>query len=154
MSVSFEQAFKWAKVNLKLEDFQGFQEFRNERLQVIPRHILKSKDKSTPSVTIDSGGPSSHVDSQVNIEKTPNIGKPQDADNTAKSGRKSAEKQVMSTPTTKINSEVKGSSLEQEWDQFNKKLQGTPKATNTHEIEEFKTPLHVHKDREPKSICE
>jgi len=115
-------------------------------------HLLKPKDKSTPSVIVDSGGPSSQVDSWVNTEKTPDTWKPQDMDNKTKSSKKSAEKQVMSTPTTEIFLEAKGSSLEQEWDWFNQKLQGTPKASNTQEMEECKNPLHVHKDIDPKSI--
>lgn len=41
LDISFEQAFEWEKENLKLEYFQRFQEFRNERLQVIPMHLLK-----------------------------------------------------------------------------------------------------------------
>ena len=65
-AIPFEQTFKWAKANLKPEYFQRFQEFRNERLQVIPMHLLEPKDKPRPSVTVDSGGPSSQVDSQVN----------------------------------------------------------------------------------------
>ena len=152
--VSFEQEFKWVMENLKHGDFQRFQEFKNERLQVIPMHLLKLEDKSTSSVTIDSGGPSSQVDSQVNTKKTPNTGKPQDADNMVESSRKSIEKQVMSTSNTEISSEAKGGSLEQEWGQFNQKLQGTPKASNTQETEEYKTPMHVHKDTEPQSIGE
>ena len=51
-------------------------------------HLLKLEDKSTPSVPIDSGGPSSQVDSQVNTEKTPDTGKPQDTNNTAESSKK------------------------------------------------------------------
>ena len=117
-------------------------------------HLLKLKDKSTPSVTIDSGGLSCQVDSQVNNEKTPNAGKPQDADNTTQSSRKLVKKQVMRIPTTEISSEAKCSNLDQEWDQFNQKLQGTPKSTITQETEECKTPLHVHKDTEPKSVSE
>jgi len=139
-------------VNLKPEGFQRFQEFRDETLWVIPMHLLKHEDNSTPSVTVDSGGPSSQIDSQVNIEKTPDIGKPQDVDNTAESSRKSAKKQVMSTPTTKINLETKGSSLEQEWDQFNHKLKGTPKDSYAQETEELKTLAHVYKYTEPKSV--
>jgi len=61
--------FEWEKVNLKLEYFQSFQEFRTERLQVILRHLLKPEDKPTPSVTVDSEGPGSRIDSQVNTEK-------------------------------------------------------------------------------------
>jgi len=110
--VSFEQVFEWEKSNLKPEEFQRFQEFRDERLRVILMHLLKPKYKSTPSVTIDSGGPSSQVDSQVNTEKAQDIGKPQDTANTAESSKKSAEKQVMSTPTIEIGSESKGDSLE------------------------------------------
>jgi len=56
----------------------------------------------------------------------------------------------MDTSTTKTNSKAQGTSLEQEWDQFNKKLQDTTKAPNAQEIEEFKTPLKIHQDTEPK----
>jgi len=97
-------------------------------------HLLNIEDKPTPSVTINSEGPSSRIESQVNTKKTPDTGKAQDIDNTTKSSRKSAEKQVMSTPPKEINSKVKGNSLEQEWDQFNWKLLDTPKTTDTQEI--------------------
>ena len=109
---SFEQAFEWAKVNMNPEDFQIFKKFRNERLEVIPMHLLKPEDKPTPSVTVDSEGPSSRIDSQVNTEKKPDIGKLEDADNTTESNRKSAEKQMIGTSTTEISLEVKDSSLE------------------------------------------
>jgi len=33
-------------------------------------------------------------------------------------------------------------------------LEDTPKASNTQEIEEFKTPLKIHQDTKPKSIGE
>ena len=52
----------------------------------------------------------------------------------------------MSIPPKDISSEVKSSSLEQEWDQFNKKLQDTPKTTDTQENMEYQTPLHVQKN--------
>lgn len=151
---SFKQAFEWEKENIKPEYFQSFQEFKNERLEVIPMHLLKPEDKPTPSAIVDSEGRSSRVDSQVNTEKTPNTRKPQDGDNTNESSRKSVEKQVMNTSTTEISLEVKGNILEQEWDPFNQKLQGTPKAKNTKEIVEYKTPMHVHKHTKPKSIGE
>ena len=82
-------------------------------------HLLKIEDKPTPSVIVNSEGPSSRIESQVNTEKTLDTGKAQDTDNTAESNKKSAEKQVMSTPPKEINSKVRGNSLEQEWDQFN-----------------------------------
>lgn len=88
LAESFEQALEWARENQKPEDFQSFQEFKNERLEVIPIHLLKLEDKPTPSVTIDNEGPISRVDSQVNIEKTLDTGKPQDAGNTTESNRK------------------------------------------------------------------
>ena len=36
--------------------------------------------------------------------------------------------------------------------QFNQKLQDTPKAPNTQETEEFKTPLKIHQHTERKSV--
>lgn len=128
---SFEQAFKWAKANLNPENFEIFREFRNERLAVILIHLLKIEDKPTPSVTINSEGPSSRTMSQVNTDKTLDMRKAQETDNTTESNRKSAEKQVLSTPPKEINSEDKGNRLEQEWDQFNYKPQDTPKTTDT-----------------------
>lgn len=121
---------------------------------MIPVYFLKHEDKPTPSVIVNSEGPSSPVYSQVNTEKTPNTWKPQDIDNIIESNWKSAKKQVMTTPTKEISSEIKGSSLEQEWDQYNKKLQCTPKVKNTQETVDYKTPLHVDKDTKPKSIGE
>lgn len=96
-------------------------------------HLLKPEDKSTPIFTIDSRGARSQIDSQVNTKKPLDRGKPQDIENTAESNRKSTKKQVMSTLSTKISSKSNGSSLEQEWDQSNQKLQGTLKASNTQE---------------------
>jgi len=89
---SFEQAFEWAKVNLSLEKFERFREFRNERLEVIPMHVLKIKDKPTPSVIVNSEGPSSRIVSQVNTEKTLDMGKAQEIDNIIESSRKSIKK--------------------------------------------------------------
>lgn len=113
-TVSFEQAFRWAKENLKPKYFQIFHEFEYERLLVIPMHPLKLEDKTTPSITIESGGPNSQIDSNANTEKTPDTGKSQDANNTAESSRKSTEKQVIITQATEIGSKTKRGSLEQD----------------------------------------
>ena len=128
---SFEQAFEWAKVNLSLEKFERFREFRNERLEVIPMHVLKIKDKPTPSVIVNSEGPSSRIVSQVNTEKTLDMGKAQEIDNIIESSRKSIKKQVLSTPPKEISSQVKGNNLKQVWDQFNQKWQDTLKMTDS-----------------------
>ena len=119
---SFKKAFEWAKTNLSPEFFERFPEFRNERLEVIPMHLLKIEDKPTPSVNINSEGPSSRTVSQVNTEKTPDTGKSKETYNTTESSRKSSKKQVLSSPPKETSSYVKGISLEQEWDQFNQKL--------------------------------
>jgi len=95
---SFEQVFEWAKANPSPENFERFQEFRNERLEVIPMHLLKIEDKPTPSVTVNSEGPSYRIMSQVNIERMPDMGKAQEIDNIEESSRKLVEKQVLSTP--------------------------------------------------------
>jgi len=94
-------------------------------------HLLNIEDKPTPSVTVNSEGPISCMESQVIAEKTPDTGNSQDTNNTTVSSRNSTNKYVMSTPSKEINSKVKGNSLEQEWDQFNQKLQDTPKTTDT-----------------------
>lgn len=117
-------------------------------------HLLKPDDKPTPSNTVNRAAPSSQKDSKENTENTPNIGKVHDVHNTAESSRKRVEKQVMDTPATETSSEAQGTSLEQEWDQFNQKLQYMPKAPNTQETKEFKTPLEIHQDTEPKSFGE
>lgn len=144
-------------MNLSTEGFEKFWEFRNERLEVIPMHLLKIEDKLKPTVTINSEGPISRVDSQISTDKILDSGKARDIDNIVDSSRKLAEKQVMSTPTTEISSEVKGSSMEQEWDQFNLKLQDTHKMTNTQETVECKTSLHTepkYLDKQSKSMDE
>lgn len=92
MDQSFEQAFEWVKSNLCPEGFDKFQEFKNERLEVIPMHLLKIEDKPTPNVTANSEGASSWVDSHIKTDKTLDIGKTRDTDNIAESRRKSAEK--------------------------------------------------------------
>jgi len=70
---SFEQAFHWVKANLNLDDFERFQEFRNQRLEKIPLYLLKAYDKPMPNGTINSEGPNYRIESQVNIAQ--NIGK-------------------------------------------------------------------------------
>lgn len=89
---SLKQAFEWVKSNLGLEGFDKFQEFKNERIEVIPMHLLKIEDKPTPSVTVNSEGASSWVDSHINTDKTLDVGKAQDTDNIAESRRKLDEK--------------------------------------------------------------
>lgn len=149
---SFEQAFKWAKANLSLKIFERFCEFKNEMLAIIPLHLLRIEDKPTPSVTINIEGPTSCTTSQMNIEKTLDKRKAQETDNTTKSSRKSAEKQALITPPKEISLEIKGSSLEQEWDQFNQKLEDTPKMTDTKETMECQTPLHIQENTASKPM--
>jgi len=71
---SFKQTFNWAKANFSPEDFENFQEFRNQRLKIIPLHLLRTEDKPTTSITINKEGPNSHLESQVNIGKAKDIG--------------------------------------------------------------------------------
>lgn len=138
LAKSFEQAFDWAKKNLNPDDFEKFQEFKNQRLETIPLHLLRDDDKPTPKVTINSEGPNSRIESQVNTAQ--DIGKTQQIEIIAESSRRSAEKQVISDLTKDIGPEVKRSDLEQEWDQFNKMVQDTPKTKNAPEIIEYHTP--------------
>jgi len=49
----------------------------------------------------------------------------------------------MINPTKDIGSEIKSSSLKQEWDQFNKRIQDTPKTMDVQETTEYHTPLHT-----------
>lgn len=63
VAYNFEQSFEWERVNLSPGDFGNLQEFRNRRLEIILIHLLKIEDKPTPSVTVNSEGPSSHIES-------------------------------------------------------------------------------------------
>lgn len=105
-------------------------------------------------MTVNIEGPSSHIESQVNTEKTLDIGKAQYTDNTTESNRKLVEKQVMKTPPKEISLEVKSHNLEQEWDQFNKKLEDTPNTTDTQETMKCQTPLHNQENTESKQMDE
>ena len=69
-----------------------------------PDALVEIEDKPTPNVNVNSEGPSSCIESQVNTEKTPDTRKAQETDNTMESSRKSAEKQVLSTPPKEISS--------------------------------------------------
>ena len=60
---SFKQAFDWGKVNLSHGDFERFQEFRNQRLETIQLHFLRTNDKPMPSVNINMEGPNSRIES-------------------------------------------------------------------------------------------
>lgn len=145
---SFKQSFEWARKNLSPEYFESFQEFRNKKPKIIMLHLLKIEDKPTPSVTVNGEGPNSHIKSQVDTRKALDTRKAQDSENIAKSSRKSSKKQGMSTPPKDISSETKSNSLEQEWDQFNKKLQ------DAQENMEYQTPVHLQKNTESESMDE
>ena len=77
--------------------------------------MLKTEDKLTPSVTVNNEGPNSRIESQVDTWKA------QDTKNIMESSKRSVEKQVIIYLTKDTGSEIKSNSLEQEWDQFNKK---------------------------------
>jgi len=77
------------KAHLNLDDFEMFQEFRNQRLETIPLHLLRADDKPTPSVTINSKGPNSRIESEVNT--TQDTRKAQETDTTTKSSRRLSE---------------------------------------------------------------
>lgn len=117
-------------------------------------HLLKPEDKPTPINIVNNTTPNSQKNSRVNTENKKYTWKVQDADNTTESKWKSSEKQVMDTLAIETSSEAQGTSLEHEWDQFNQKLQDTAKAPNTQETDEFKTPLKIHQDTEPKFVGE
>ena len=55
------------KANFSLEYFEKLKEFRNQRLEIIPLHLLRVEDKPTSIVTINKEGPNSHIESQVDI---------------------------------------------------------------------------------------
>ena len=80
--------------------------------------------------------------------------KSQDIKNKMESSTRLAEKQDISDLTKGTSFEIKSSNLEQELDQFNKKLQDTPKTTDAQETMEYQTPLHVQKNTESESIDE
>lgn len=114
-------------------------------LEIILLHFLKIEEKPTPSATVNNEGLESCIESQVDTGKALDI---------AEYIRKSAEKQGMGTPPKDINSEIKRNNLEQEWDQFNKKVQDTPKKTDAWETMEYQTPLHVQRNTESEPIDE
>ena len=74
-------------------------------------HLLKIEEKPTPSVTINSEGPNSRIESQLDIGKALDTGRAQDTKNTVESSKGSPKKQGMSDPTKDIGSEIKSSSL-------------------------------------------
>lgn len=115
---SFKQAFEWAMEIMSPEDFESFQEFKNERVEIIPLHLLKTKEKPTPNVTVNREGPNSRIESQVDTRKELDTGKSQDTENTVEFNRMSTKNQVISDLTKDIGSEIISNSLEQEWDQL------------------------------------